>query len=147
MQRSRGRLLERGPEIAALLRSVRTVAVLGMKTEAQADQPAFYVPQHCARAGLHVIPVPVYYPEVTEILGQRVYRKLADIPGPVDMVDVFRRSVDLPPHVDDILEKRPRAVWLQSGIRHPEVTARLIAEGIDVVESKCLMVELDRFGR
>ncbi|HEX8687870.1 MAG TPA: CoA-binding protein [Pyrinomonadaceae bacterium] len=124
-----------------LLAETRRVAVLGMKTEKQAYQPAFYVPQYLAAAGLEVVPVPVYYPEVTEILGLKVYRKLADVPGPIDMVDVFRRSEDIPPHVEDILAARPKSVWFQSGIRNDRVAERLARAGIKVVQDLCLMVE------
>ncbi len=140
----RDNLLERPAQVRDLLRTVKTVAVLGIKTEAQSGQPAFYVAEAALRHGLDVIPVPVYYPEVTTILGRQVFRTLAAIPGPVDLVDVFRRPQDIPPHVDDILAKRPRAVWLQSGIRHDEVAERLAREGIQVVQDRCLMVELDR---
>ncbi|HEX8685349.1 MAG TPA: CoA-binding protein, partial [Pyrinomonadaceae bacterium] len=97
--------------LRALLAETRRVAVLGIKTERQAYQPAFYVPQYLAAAGLEVVPVPVYYPEVTEILGRKVYRKLADVPGPVDMVNVFRRSEDVPPHLEDMLAAKPKSVW------------------------------------
>ncbi len=124
-----------------LLAETRRVAVLGMKTEKQAYQPAFYVPQYLVAAGLEVVPVPVYYPEVTEILGLKVYRKLADVPGPIDMVDVFRRSEDIPPHVEDILAARPRSVWFQSGIRNDRAAERLARAGIKVVQDLCLMVE------
>lgn len=127
--------------IKALLNETRRIAVLGIKTEEQSYQPAFYVPQYMARAGYEIIPVPVYYPEVTQILGQQVYRKLADIPGEIDLVNVFRRSVDIPPHVEDILAKKPKAVWMQSGIRHDEAAERLAREGIKVVQDLCLMVE------
>jgi uncharacterized protein len=91
--------------------------------------------------------VPVYYPDATEILDRPVFRKLADIPGPVDMVNVFRRPGDIPPHVDDILAKRPKAVWMQSGISHPQVAERLAREGIEVVQDRCLMVELRQVGK
>ncbi|MDP9348337.1 MAG: CoA-binding protein, partial [Gemmatimonadota bacterium] len=121
--------------------------VLGIKTEAQAGQPAFYVPQYLDRAGLEVIPVPVYYPDVTEILGKTVYRAVADVPGEIDIVNVFRRSQDVPPHVDDILRARPRAVWMQSGIRNAEVARRLAEAGIKVVQDRCLMVDHRRLGR
>jgi predicted CoA-binding protein len=124
-----------------LLGEVRTVAVLGIKTEAQAGQPAFYVAKYLQDAGLDVIPVPVYYPEVTEILGRRVYRKVADIPEPVDLVNVFRRSQDVPPHVDDILAKKPKAVWMQLGIRNDEAARRFAEAGIKVVQNRCLMVD------
>lgn len=140
----RDNLLERPEQVLELLRGVKTVAVLGIKTEAQAGQPAYYVPEYVARRGLEVIPVPVYYPDVTTILGRPVYRTLAAIPGPVDLVDVFRRPQDLPPHLDDLLHKRPRAVWFQSGIRHDEAAERLAREGIQVVQDRCLMVELGR---
>jgi predicted CoA-binding protein len=124
-----------------LLAETRRVAVLGIKTERQAYQPAFYVPQYLAAAGLEVVPVPVYYPEVTEILGQKVYRKLADVPGSVDMVNVFRRSEDVPPHLEDILAAKPKSVWLQSGIRNDHVAEQLARAGIKVVQDRCLMVE------
>src|SRR6185312_5172779 len=92
----------------------RRIAVLGIKIDPQ--QPAHYVPQYAQDAGFTIVPVPVYYPEATEILGEPVYRSVAAIPGDVDMVNVFRRSSDVSPHVDDILAKRPKSVWMQAGI-------------------------------
>jgi hypothetical protein len=133
--------------LRALLAETRRVAVLGIKTERQAYQPAFYVPQYLAAAGLEVVPVPVYYPEVTEILGRKVYRKLADVPGPVDMVNVFRRSEDVPPHLEDMLAAKPKSVWFQSGIRNDRVAEQLARAGIKVVQDLCLMVEHRSLGR
>jgi predicted CoA-binding protein len=127
--------------LTELLAGTRRVAVLGIKTERQSFQPAFYVPQYLAAAGLEVIPVPVYYPEVTEILGRKVYRRLSDVPGPVDMVNVFRRPEDIPPHVEDILAARPRSVWFQSGIRNDAAAEQFARAGIKVVQDRCLMVE------
>ncbi len=85
-------ILETGEQIRDLLLNTKRIAVLGIKTEAQADQPSVYVPKYMQDAGFEIVPVPVYYPEVTTILGEKVYRKLVDIPGDIDMVDVFRRS-------------------------------------------------------
>jgi predicted CoA-binding protein len=130
--------------IRDLLRSTKRVAVLGMKTEAQADQAAFYVPLYLASRGVEIVPVPVYYPDAKEILGRPVYRKVADVPGPVDVLDVFRRPVDLPAHLADIRVKRPRAVWLQAGIRNDEVAEALARAGILVVQDRCLKVEWKR---
>ena len=144
---ARGRLLENHADIDALLARMRRVVVLGIKTEAQREQAAFYVAEYLASAGIEVIPVPVYYPEMTTVLGQPVYRRLADIPGPIDLVDVFRRSQDVPPHIDDMIAASPHAVWMQSGIRHDAAAARLIAAGIDVVQDRCLLQELQRLGR
>jgi predicted CoA-binding protein len=126
--------------IRDLLAQIKSVAVLGIKTEAQAGQPAFDVPQYLASAGLEIIPVPVYYPEAREILGRPVYRRLMDIPQEIDLVDVFRRPQDIPQHVADILAKKPRAVWLQSGIRYDEVAQEFAEAGILVVQDRCLMV-------
>jgi predicted CoA-binding protein len=134
-------ILDDPKRISDLLSRTRRIAVLGIKTEAQSDQPAFYVPQYLVRAGLEVVPVPVYYPEVTTILGQPVHRTLASIPGDIDLVDVFRRPKDLAAHLDDILAKRPKAVWLQLGIRDDAFAAKLSAAGIDVVQDRCLMVD------
>jgi hypothetical protein len=138
-------LLESDAQIRTLLAGVRRVAVLGIKTEAQADQPAFYVAQYLDRAGVEVVPVPVYYPEAKQILGKPVYRRLTDVPGEIDLVDVFRRPKDVPGHLEDILAKKPKAVWLQLGIRHDEVAERLAEAGIQVVQDRCLMVDHRRF--
>ncbi len=134
-------IIETDEEIRDLLKNTKRIAVLGIKTEQQAFQPAFYVPQYMASVGFEIIPVPVYYPEATEILGQKVYRKLTDIPGEIDLLNVFRRSNDIPPHVEDILAKKPKAVWFQSGIRNDAVAETLAEEGIKVVQDFCLMVE------
>jgi predicted CoA-binding protein len=140
-------LVTSGEGIAEIFRDVKRIAVLGIKTEAQSGQPAFYVPEYLHRAGYDVIPVPVYFPDVTTILGKHVYRKVADIPGGVDMVNVFRRSVDVPPHVDDILAAKPKVVWMQSGIRNEEAARRLAEAGIKVVQDRCAMVEHRMHGR
>jgi uncharacterized protein len=132
--------------IRELLRTVRRVAVLGIKTEAQSDQAAFYVPSFLDRAGLEVIPVPVYYPEVKVILGKPVFRRLVDVPGPVDLVDVFRRPSDVAGHLEDLLARKPRIVWMQLGIRNDEAAEQLARAGVKVVQDRCLMGEWRRLG-
>jgi uncharacterized protein len=134
-------LLEDDAQLRTLLRSVKRVAVLGIKTEAQAGQPAFYVADYLDKAGVEVVPVPVYYPDVTEILGKKVYRKLVDVPGELDMVDVFRRPQDIDQHVEDILAKKPKSVWFQLGIRNDAAARRFAEAGIQVVQDRCLMVD------
>jgi predicted CoA-binding protein len=134
-------ILDDPKRISDLLSRTHRIAVLGIKTEAQSGLPAFYVPQYLARAGFEIIPVPVYYPDATTILGRPVYRTLAAVPGDIDLVDVFRRPKDLAAHLDDILAKKPRAVWLQSGIRHDAFAAKLATAGIDVVQDRCLMID------
>ena len=134
-------LIDSPSDIRDVIRQTQRIAVLGIKTEAQADQPAFYVPKYLVIAGFEVIPVPVYYPEVIEILGERVYRRLTEIPGNIDLVDVFRRSQDIDGHVEEILAKMPTAVWFQSGIRNDAAAETLAKAGIKVVQDRCLMVE------
>ena len=129
-------LIENTTDISALIRATKRIAVLGIKTEAQADQPSVYVPAYLQKAGFEIVPVPVYYPDVTMILGEKVYRRLVDVPGDIDMVDVFRRSRDVTGHVEDILAKKPHSVWLQSGIRN-DATAEIFAKaGIKVVQDR-----------
>lgn len=143
----RDNLVDSDAERAAILAETKRIAVLGIKTEAQGGQPAFYVPEYMAEAGYEIVPVPVYYPDVYEILGEPVYRTLAEIPDPVDMVNVFRRPPDIPPHLPDILAARPRVVWMQLGIRHDEAAETLARAGIKVVQDRCLMVDHRRLRR
>jgi predicted CoA-binding protein len=141
-----GRIINDDDDIGTLLANTKRIAVVGIKTP-ETMQPAYYVPEYAQRAGYDIVPVPVYYPDVTEILGQKVYRSLAAIPGGVDMVNMFRRPKDLAAHLDDILAKKPRSVWLQLGIRDDAFANRLTAAGIDVVQDRCLLVELRSHGR
>lgn len=139
-------LIEDDAGIQRILRQTKRVAVLGIKT-AETRQPAYYVAEYAKRSGMEVVPVPIYYPEVTEILGAPVYRTVAAIPGDVDMVNVFRRPKDIDAHVDDILAKKPKSVWFQQGIRNAAAAEKFARAGIDVVQDRCLLVELGSIGR
>ena len=127
--------------IREIFQGAKRMAVLGIKTEAQEGQPAFFVPEYLQRAGYDIIPVPVYFPDVTTILGKHVHRRVADIPGGVELVVVFRRSQDVTSHVDDVLAAKPQAVWLQSGIANDEAAERWARAGIKVVQNRCSMVD------
>ena len=137
----RDNIVSNPASIAELIEKTRRIAVLGIKTEAQAGQPAYEVPRYMADQGYEVVPVPVYYPDVTEILGRPVYRAVADVPGEIDMVNVFRRAIDIPAHVDDILAARPKSVWFQLGIVNDEAANTFARAGITVVQDRCLMVD------
>lgn len=134
-------ILTTDDKIAQLLRETKRIAVLGIKPESHFSQPAFYVSKYMQNAGFEIVPVPVYYPDVTEILGQKVYRDLRDVPGDIDMVNVFRRDVDIPKHVDEIIEAKPKSVWMQLGIRNDVAAEEFAKAGIKVVQDLCLMVE------
>ena len=129
-------LLNSPEQIRDLIRGTKRIAVLGIKTEAQADQPSVYVPKYMQDAGFKIVPVPVYYPEASVILGEKVYRRLVDIAGEIDMVDVFRRSHDVRGHVDDIVAKKPKSVWLQLGIRNDAAAEIFAKAGIKVVQDR-----------
>ena len=141
------RIIEDEAGLTEVVRSLKRVAVLGIKTEEQRKQPAFYVPEYLVSAGVEVIPVPVYFPEVKSILGRPVVRQLSQVPGPVDCVDVFRRPSDIDQHVEELITLKPRVVWFQLGIRNDAAAARLVAAGIDVVQDRCLLVEHRRLAR
>jgi predicted CoA-binding protein len=129
-------VLDNTEQIRVLIFATRRIAVLGIKTDAQADQPSVYVPIYLQKAGFEIVPVPVYYPDTTVILGKQVYRRLVDIPGEIDMVDVFRRSHDVTGHIDDVLAKRPNSVWFQSGIRNDAAAEIFAKAGIKFVQDR-----------
>ena len=137
----RGNLVTDAAEVARIVRECRRIAVLGIKPECRPGAPAFYVPEYMLRQGYDIVPVPVYYPEAVEILGRRVYRSLRDVPGSLDMVNVFRRPRDIPPHVPGILAVKPRVAWFQLGITHAEAAETLARAGVRVVQDRCLLVE------
>jgi predicted CoA-binding protein len=141
----RDHLIETSDGVRRVIEETHRIAVLGIKQEY--DRPAHYVPEYAQQAGYEIVPVPVFYPDATEILGEKVYRTVAAVPGEVDMVNVFRRSGDIPPHVDDIIAKKPKSVWFQQGIRNDAAAERLAKAGIDVVQDRCLLVELQRLGK
>ena len=142
----RTHLLDTEAEITALLERTRSVAVLGIKPPGP-GVPAHYVPEYAQQAGMRIIPVPVYYPEVTHFLGESALRTVAAIGERSDLVNVFRRPSDIPPHLPDLLAARPKAVWFQLGIRNDDAAEQLARAGIDVVQDRCLLVELQDRGR
>lgn len=140
------RVVEDEAGLEAIVRAVRTVAVVGAKDESEPDAAAFAIPRKVQSHGIRVIPV---NPKLTKALGETALRSLADLPAGVDMVNVFRRSEAIPGVADEVLalppEKRPKVVWLQTGIRHDESAKKLVAAGIDVVQDACLGVLVGRY--
>lgn len=143
----RTHLIDDQAGIRRLLERTQRIAVLGIKTEDDDMEPGHYVPAYAQKAGYDIVPVPVYYPDAVEILGQPVFRAVADVPPPVDMVNVFRRSQKIDAHVDDILAAKPASVWFQLGIRNDRAAETFARAGIDVVQDRCLLVELRSIGR
>ncbi|MCS7057379.1 MAG: CoA-binding protein [Meiothermus sp.] len=126
------------PELRALLQSARTVAVLG--AHPNPVKPAHYVPAYLKERGYELLPVnPAYAGQV--LWGREVVGCLDELEGPVDILNVFRRSEVLLGHLEEVLRLRPGLVWLQSGIRNQVFAQRLEQAGIPVVQDRCLMVE------
>jgi predicted CoA-binding protein len=142
----RTRIVDDRQGIARVVNSVSRVAVIGIKTE-DVGGPAFFVPEMMQESGFTIIPVPVYHPEATEILGEPVHFSLATIDPPPQMVQLFRRSADVAQHVDEILAAKPKVVWMQQGIRNDAAAEQFAKAGITVVQDKCMKVELARLGR
>lgn len=129
-------------EIVGVLDRSRVVAVVGFHRDP--TKPAHYVPEYLSRQGYTVIPVNPTLAERGEgYFGRAAVASLAQITEPVDVVDVFRRSDRVAEHLDDILAMRPlpRTVWLQLGIRNDEVTRALVAQGIEVVQDRCMLAD------
>ncbi len=126
-------------EIRALLRGVRRIAVVGLSPKAHRD--SHRVSAYMQRAGYEIVPV---YPREDSILGARVYRSVSEIEGPVDLVNVFRRSEDLPETAADILKSpQPNAppVWFQLDCVNEDAIDALVRAGRTVVHDRCIMVE------
>ncbi len=114
--------------------------MLGMRAKEDPGQAAWFVPEYLNRQGIELFPVPVGS-EAEEILGRKAYRRIADLPRPIDVVDVFRRPKDVEAHVEELVALAPRCVWLQLGIRNDRAAETLARAGIAVVQDRCLMAE------
>jgi predicted CoA-binding protein len=125
-------------DVARVLRESRTVAVLGAHPDAA--KASYYVPAYLKEHGYEIFPVNPRYAGTT-LHGAVVRATLAELPGPVDIVDVFRRTGDLPAHLPELLACRPRLVWFQLGIRNDEVAKALVDAGIDVIQDRCMLAD------
>jgi uncharacterized protein len=123
-------------EIKEILSQNKTVAVIGMSKNPEKE--AYRIPEYLKNKGYKVIPV---NPSADEILGEKAYKKLSDVPGSIDIVDVFRPSDDVPSYVDDVIAKKPKVFWLQLGIENTPAEEKVASSGIRVVFDKCMMVE------
>ncbi len=137
----RENLIDSREQIEALLSRTKRIAVLGMEKDENYDRPAYYVPKYMMNAGFEIIPVPVKYAGLQQVAGLKAYQSVSEIPGDIDLVNVFRRAGDIPKHVDDIITKNPKAVWFQLGIRNDLAAEQLARAGIQVVQDRCLMVD------
>lgn len=139
-------IIDSEQDLAELVRSVSTVAVVGMKDGADPTAPAYTIPKMLQARGIRILPV---NPKLSMALGERAYPNLASLPERPDVLDVFRRTAAVGSLADEILalppEKRPPVIWMQTGIRNDAAAERLAAAGIRVVMDRCLGVYVSRY--
>lgn len=135
-------LITTDTDLKRLFETVRTIAVVGCSPKP--ERPGHYVAKYLQDLGYRVIPV---NPGQTEILGEKCYASLRDIPEPVDLVDCFRRAEDIPPVVEDAIAIGAKFVWMQLGIVNEAAAQRAMAAGIEVVMDRCPKIDYPRLFR
>jgi predicted CoA-binding protein len=127
-------------KIRRILRASRTVAVVGLS--AQWHRPSYFAAKYMQEHGYRVIPV---NPAYAEVLGEKCYKSLRDIPEPVDVVDCFRKSGEIPALAEEAVAIGAKVLWMQLGVESAEARARAEAAGLEVVEDRCMKIEHGRF--
>ncbi|MGZ5074855.1 MAG: CoA-binding protein [Usitatibacter sp.] len=127
-------------KLRRLLRTSRNIAVVGLS--AQWHRPSYFAAKYLQEHGYRVIPVNPTYPE---ILGEKSYASLSDIPVPVDVVDCFRRRAEIPALADEAIAIGAKVLWMQLGVENAEARRKAEAAGLEVVENRCMKIEHGRF--
>ena len=127
-------------KIRRILRTSRTIAVVGLS--AQWHRPSYFAAKYLQEHGYRIIPVNPTYPE---ILGEKSYKSVRDIPEKVDVVDCFRRSNEIPALADDAIAIGAKVLWMQLGVKNPEARAKAEAAGLEVIGNRCMKIEHGRF--
>ncbi len=127
--------------VAEIVRRAKRVVVLGAKSEAEAADAAYVVPEWLRRHGVEIVPIPIGADAPDELFGVPACRRLADVRGPVDVVDVFRPPREVGRWVEELKALAPSCVWMQLGIRDDKAAEALARAGIRVVQDRCLMAE------
>ena len=127
-------------EIKKLLTTAKTIAVVGLSPDP--DKPSHLVAKYLKGQGYKIVPV---RPDVQEVLGEKAYASLKDIPFPVDIVDVFRKPENMPEVIDEALKINPKAIWMQSGISHAQAAKKASDAGIQVIEDHCMLIEHKKY--
>jgi predicted CoA-binding protein len=122
--------------ITEILKSCKSIAVVGLSSNPM--RPSYGVTEYMQDAGYRIIPV---NPNETEVLGEKSYALLEDVPGKIDIVNVFRRAEEVPPVVDSAIRVGAKVVWLQQGIEHEAAAEKARAARLTVIEDSCIMVE------
>jgi predicted CoA-binding protein len=127
-------------KLRRILKTAKTIAVVGLS--AQWHRPSYFAAKYLQDHGYRIIPV---NPGYDEVLGEKCYKSLRDIPGKVDMVDCFRRSAEIPAIAQDAIAVGAKVLWMQLGVENAQARARAEAAGLEVVENRCVKIEHGRF--
>ena len=128
-----GRIITADADIKEILTASKTVAIIGLSPKP--DRDSYKVAEYLKSQGYAIVPV---RPAQTEILGEKAYPSLDDVPRAVDIVDVFRSAEQVMPHAYEALRNQPKTFWMQEGIENREAAVLLTAAGIDVVMNRCI---------
>jgi hypothetical protein len=128
--------------IFEILKSYKTIGVVGLSSNP--ERPSYGVTEYMQRAGYRIIPI---NPNETEVLGEKSYARLDDVPERIEIVNVFRRAADVPPVVESAIRMGAKVVWTQLGIENPKAAEQGRAAGLVVVEDACILVEHRRWVR
>ncbi len=131
-------MLPSDSELRAILEKARTIAVVGLSD--REDRDSHQIARFLQGQGYRVVPV---NPRLSEVLGEKAWPSVREIPSdvPIDVVDIFRRSEEVPPIVDEAIARRVPVVWMQLGVEHPAAAAKARAAGLTVLENECIMVQ------
>lgn len=123
-------------QLRRILQQTRVIAVVGLSNNPA--RPSYGVTRYMQAQGYTIVPI---NPELTEVFGEKAYPDLLSVPFPIDLVDVFRRSELVGPHVDEAIEKGVKTVWMQLGVRNEQAAQRARDAGLEVVMDRCILVE------
>lgn len=123
-------------QVRDLLKRAKRIAVVGLSDKP--DRDSYIVAQYLMRAGYEVLPV---NPAIGEVLGVKAYKSLAEVPGAIDIVDIFRKSDAVPAIVDEAIGRKAGAIWMQLGVTHEEAAKKAEQAGMQVVQSRCIKVD------
>jgi uncharacterized protein len=123
-------------QLRQILQQTRVIAVVGLSNNPA--RPSYGVTRYMQAQGYRIVPI---NPELTELFGETAYPDLLSVPFAIDLVDVFRRSELVGPHVDEAIQKGVKTIWMQLGVRNAEAAQRAQAAGLAVVMDRCILVE------
>ena len=133
------KIITKDQDIKQLLKTAKTIAVVGLSPDP--ERPSYEVASYLQSKGYKIMPV---RPGIEKILGEKAYASLTEIPEPVDIVDIFRKTEFIPEVVDEAIRIKTKAVWMQLGLSHSEAAQKAVSAGLSAIENRCILIEHKR---